>query len=129
MHISGQSMTELSFLKIVHFTFLARRFWWRRFLNVVTVFVLYRYHLHLEKGVLLPLTKVESPVHKDILYQVWLKLTKWFWKRKMNVWKVYNDEYDREWKSEKPLKSDNSVSFDKRWRLSYTEEKYMISIC
>ena len=128
---TGQTMTELSFLKILHFTFLAR--WlWRRFLNVVTVFELYRYHLHLEKGVLLTLTKVEYPVHKDILYQVWLKLTKWFWKRKMNIWKVYNDEYDREWKSEKKkIKSRLNRIIVVIWQTltPYTEEKYMISIC
>ena len=99
-----QSLTELSFLKILHFTFLARWFSRRRFLNVVTVFVLCRYDLPLETcSFIWP----KFPVHKDILYQVWSKLAKWFWKRKMNVWKVYNDEYDREWKKVRSEKKKN----------------------
>jgi hypothetical protein len=36
----------------------------------------------LEKRYSLPLNKLESPLHKDDLCQVWLKLAQWFWRRR-----------------------------------------------
>ena len=33
------------------------------------------------KGVALNLNKLESPSHKDSMYQVWLNLAQWFWRR------------------------------------------------
>ena len=44
-----------------------------RFLNIVSVFMLSRYNLSLEKGVVLPLDILESPSPKDALCKVWLK--------------------------------------------------------
>ena len=38
---------------------------WRRFLNIVNVFLLFRYYFPLEKGVALHLNKLESPSPKD----------------------------------------------------------------
>ena len=34
------------------------------------------------KGCCISLNKLESPSHKDALWQVWLKLTQWFWRRR-----------------------------------------------
>ena len=51
---------------------LAKWFWRRRFLNSVNVFLLFRYHLPLEKGWALHLNTFEFPSHKDALCQVWL---------------------------------------------------------
>ena len=63
---------------------LTQRFWRIRYLNFVNVFSLFRNHLPLEKGVALHLNKFESPLSKDALCQVWLKLAQWFWGRFFN---------------------------------------------
>ena len=53
---------------------MAQWFWRRRFFNFVNVFSLFRNYLPLEKGGALHLNKLESPLPKDALNQVWLKL-------------------------------------------------------
>ena len=57
------------------------------FLNVVNVFLLFHNYLPLEKGVNLHLNKLEFPLPKNALCQVWLKLAKWFWRRRRNCGK------------------------------------------
>ena len=52
------------------------------FLIFVNVFSLFRYYLPLEKGWALHLKRLESSSHKNALYQVWLKLAQWFWRRR-----------------------------------------------
>ena len=52
----------------------------RRFLKFVNVFLQFRNYLLLEKGGGLYLNKFESPLPKDTLCQVWLKLTHWIWR-------------------------------------------------
>ena len=70
---------------------LALSFWRRRFFNFVNVFSLFRNYLRLEKGRALHLNKLESPSHKDALYQVWLKLVQWFLRRRfLNFVNVYS---------------------------------------
>jgi hypothetical protein len=59
---------------------LARWFWKRRLLKIFSVFLLFRYYLPLEKGYPLLLNKLESPLPKDDLCQVWLELVQWFWR-------------------------------------------------
>ena len=54
----------------------------RRFLNFINVFSLFRNFLPLEKGETLDLIKLEFPSPKDALYQGWLKLAHWFWRRR-----------------------------------------------
>ena len=61
---------------------LAKWFWRRRFLNFVNVFSLFGNYLSLEKGGVLYLNNLESPSPEDALFQVWLKLAKWFWRRR-----------------------------------------------
>ena len=51
------------------------------FLNFVNTFSLFSNYLPFEKGGALHLNKLESPLHKDALCQVWLKLARWFWRR------------------------------------------------
>ena len=60
----------------------AQWFWRRRFFNFVNVFSLFRNYLPLEKGGALHLNKLESPLPKDALCQVWLKLAQRFWRRR-----------------------------------------------
>ena len=60
---------------------LTRWFWRRGFFNFVNVFSLFHNYLLLEKGGTLHLNKLASPSPKDALYQVWLKLAQWFWRR------------------------------------------------
>jgi hypothetical protein len=47
----------------------------------VTVFLLFRYYLPLEKGYPLHLNNLKSPTPKEDLCKVWLKLEQWFWRR------------------------------------------------
>ena len=61
---------------------LAEWFRRRRFFNFVNIFLLFRNYLPLQKGRALYLNKLESPSPKDALCQVWLKLAKWFWRRR-----------------------------------------------
>ena len=72
---------------------LAQWFWRRRFLNFVNVFSLFRNNLPLEKGRALHLKKLESTSPNDALCQVWVKLAKWFWRRRflnfVNVFSLF----------------------------------------
>ena len=52
-------------------------FWRRRFSKFVNVFSQFFYHIPLETGGALCLNKFNSPSPKNILCQVWLKLTLW----------------------------------------------------
>ena len=61
---------------------LAQWFWRGRFLNLVNVFSLFYYYLSLKIGIALHLNKFESPSPRDALCQVWVKLAKWFWRRR-----------------------------------------------
>ena len=61
------------------------------FVNLLTLF---RYYLPLEKERNLHLNKLESPLPKDALCQVWLKLTEWLGDEDKNV-KVYNNDDDK----------------------------------
>ena len=53
------------------------------FFNFVNVFYLFRNYLPLEKGEALHLNKVESPLPKDGLCEVWFILAQWFWRRRI----------------------------------------------
>jgi hypothetical protein len=59
---------------------LAHWFWRRNFLKIFSVFLLFCFYLPLEKRVPLHLNTLESPLSKDNLCQVWLKLALWFWR-------------------------------------------------
>ena len=61
---------------------LVQWFWKRRFLNFVNIFSLFPNFLPLEIGGALHLNKLESPLPKDALCQVVLKLVQWFWRRR-----------------------------------------------
>ena len=54
----------------------------KNIINFVKGFLLFRIHLPCKKDVPLHLNELESPSSKDALGQVWLKLAKWFWRRK-----------------------------------------------
>jgi hypothetical protein len=56
-----------------------------------SVFLLFRYNLPLENGYTLPLNKLESPLPKDDLCQVWLKFAQWFWRRSRKC-KIYDGQ-------------------------------------
>ena len=58
-------------------------FWRRRFLNFVNVFLIFLNYLPLEKCGALHLNKLESPLPKDALCQIWSKLAQWFWRRRI----------------------------------------------
>jgi hypothetical protein len=54
---------------------------WLAFLKIFSKFLLFCYYLPLGKGVVLHLYNSESPLPKDDLYQLWLKLAQRFWRR------------------------------------------------
>ena len=56
-------------------------FWRRRFLNDSTTFLWFDY-LPFEKDLALYLNKLDLPLPKDNLYQVWANLACWFWRRR-----------------------------------------------
>ena len=51
-------------------------------LHCVNVFSLIRKYIHLEKGGAFHLNKLVFPSPKHALFQVWLKLVQWFWRRR-----------------------------------------------
>jgi hypothetical protein len=51
-------------------------------LKIFSVFLLFRNYFPLEKGYPLHLNKLASPPLNDDLWQVWLKLALWFWRRR-----------------------------------------------
>ena len=51
----------------------------KKFQNLVDVFSLFRNYYPLEKGVVLHLYRLESPLSKHGLCQVWLTLVQRFW--------------------------------------------------
>ena len=54
----------------------------------VSIFLLFRYYLPLERDNPLHLNKLEFPSSKDDLCQVWLKLACWFW-RFLKIFSVF----------------------------------------
>ena len=95
-------------------------FWRRRFLNFVNLFSLFPNYLLLEKGGALHLNKLESPLPKDALCQVWLKLAQWFWRRRWKCEKFTDRQTDRQ-------TTDNRWSEKLTWAFSSGELK--ISHC
>ena len=61
---------------------LAKWFLRSRFLNFANLFSLFRNFFHLEQGVDFYFSKLEFPLYKDALCQVWLKLAQWFLRRR-----------------------------------------------
>jgi hypothetical protein len=57
------------------------QWFWRRFLNDPTPFLHFCDYIPLQEDVAHNLNKHESPSPKDNLYQVWLNLARWFWRR------------------------------------------------
>ena len=53
----------------------AQRFWRRRIFFLSFMYMYFRYFT-----IMFPLNKLESPLTKDALCHVWLKLSPWFWK-------------------------------------------------
>jgi hypothetical protein len=56
---------------------------WRRFLNDLSPFCFFHFcdYLPFEEDLVLHLKKLGFPSPKDNLYQVWLNLACWFWRR------------------------------------------------
>ena len=61
---------------------MAQWFWRRRFLNNPSPFLHFSDYLPFEENLALYFNNFEFPVSKDDLYQVWLKLACWFWRRR-----------------------------------------------
>jgi hypothetical protein len=61
---------------------LAQWFWRKRFLKDPTLFLHLCDYLQFEEDMALYLNKLEFPLPKDNLYQVWLILASWFWRRR-----------------------------------------------
>ena len=101
------------------------KFGWNRtsgstedFFNFVNVISRFCNYLPLEKGGALHLNKLISPSPKDVLCQVWLKLAKWFWRRRffyfVNVFLS-------------PLGKERGPSFEQTW-ISFTQGCFVPSL-
>ena len=89
----------------------AKWFWRRRFLNFVNVFLLFRNYLPLEKAGPLHLNKLESPLPKDALCQVWLKFAQWFWRRRfLNIFNII-----LHFRYNLPLEKGVALHYSKNW--------------
>ena len=69
-------------------------------LKFVNVFLLFHNYIHLEKGAALFLNKLGFRSPKDALCKVWLKLAKWFWRRRfVNVFSLFRNylSWKRAW--------------------------------
>jgi hypothetical protein len=79
--------------------------WFWRCLKNVSVFLLIRYHLPLERGVALHMKNSESPLPKDDLCQLWLKFAQQFWRSRKCKSLTDRRQTDRRttdnWRSEK----------------------------
>ena len=73
------------------------QWFWRRFFNFVNVY--FQYFIIIspcKKGGALHLNKLESPLPKNVLCQVWLKLAEWFWRRRWKCEKFKDRQTDRQ---------------------------------
>ena len=85
-------------LSLLHPRMLCVKFGWnwscgseeQDFKNFFSIFLLFRNYLSFEKGVALHLNKLEFPLPKDALCQVWLKLAQRFWRRFLNFVNVFS---------------------------------------
>jgi hypothetical protein len=53
----------------------------KKIFKIFSVFLLFCDYLPFEKGNPLRFNKLESPLPKDDLCQIWLKLAQWFWRK------------------------------------------------
>ena len=65
-------------------------FWFRQY-----IFAIYILYSPQEKGVVLHLSKLGSPSPKDALYEVYLKMAQWFWRRRWKCDKLTDRRTDR----------------------------------
>ena len=87
----------------------------RRFLKFVNVFLLFHYYLPLKKGVALHLNKLESPSTKGALCQVWLKLSRWFLRRRWTCEKFTDGRTDGRTDDGRQAIRKVHLSFHHRW--------------
>ena len=99
--------------------------------NFVNVFSLFCNYLTVEEGMALCLNKLESPSPKDALCQVWLKLAKWFLRRR---WKCLqtdgpiDERTDRRTTDNQKRSLELSAQSDKKQYVSYWSGN-IIHIC
>ena len=84
------------------------------FLNSSMYFGYFCNYLPLEKGRILHLNKLESPLLKDALCQVWLKLAQWFWRR-WKCEKFTDRRTDRQTDDGQQVIRKAQLSFQLRW--------------
>jgi hypothetical protein len=63
----------------------------KKIFKIFSAFLLFCYYLPLEKGDPLHLNNLETPLPKDDLCQVWLKLAQWFWRRSQKCESLQTD--------------------------------------
>ena len=74
------ALSQKAFIKI--WVILAQWFSRKNFFNDLAIFLHFCDYLPFEKDLALDLYHFEFPLPKDDLYQVWLKLACWFWRRR-----------------------------------------------
>jgi hypothetical protein len=88
------------------------QWFWRRFLNDHTQFLHFCDYLPLEEDLTLYLNKLKFPLPKDNVYQVWLNLARWFWRRRffLKIFSVF-----LLFLLSSPLGEGQSPSFEQTW--------------
>jgi hypothetical protein len=80
------------------------------FKNILSAILLFCYYLPLEKGDPLHLNKLETPLPKDDLCQVWLKMAQWFWRRSQKCKSLQTDgQTDRQTDRQMDRRSDGQT--------------------
>ena len=100
---------------------LAHWFWRRRFLKFVNEFSQFQNSLPLEKFGALHLKKLETPLPNDTLCQVWLKLAKWFWRRRWKREKLLTTTTTTMMDNGQILLRKAHLSLRLRWAKKYTK--------
>ena len=94
---------------------LAQWLWRREFFNFVNVFSSFRNYLPFEKDGALLLNKIESPLLKDALCQVWLQLAQSFWRRRWKCEKFTDRRMDGRTDDGRQVIRKTHLSFQLRW--------------
>ena len=87
--------------------------------------------LEMEMGRVLHLNKLESLSPKDALWQVWLKMAKWFWRRRflnfVNVFSIFRYLYFFAISQLSPLGKGQGPSFQQTW-IPFTQGCFVPSL-
>ena len=93
------------------------------FFNIFKLILLICYYIPLDMGMILHLNKFESPPSKNAMFQIWLKLAQWFWRRKFLKYFQYNSKISLF----SPFEEGHGPYFEQTW-IPFTNGCFMWSL-